>query len=389
MDKIKREVVVRPRDEGGLGLFSPANFLLSMKVTLIFKLIDDMFCHKWKDIALNQLLHPGHPVISIENGLVGNKTYSFMADLLCCFAEWKKARAEACDSSINHCIWGNHLITDIGAKLWNDYLINRGLLYLSDFLSEDNQVLNYNSFISKHHISTRTITPSIYLNIKMAIRRYDCPAVTSKSLAMINQEINLSSINNKYTKIKGGTIRGMMTKAASPNELSALKSWSTDIKRTSIDWQSVFIRLYGNFTNNYKLLQFQYKLMLRISTSRYMRFKMGIDREGGTCSLCELGLETLSHIFMECPNTTFFVTRINNFIKDKIDPDYKDPNRYFFITCCYSNNTIDFLNLCAKWYISRSFQGKKKLVWEVFLSQVRFCLVGEKRELRESLESLL
>ena len=32
----------------------------------------------------------------------------------------------------------------------------------------------------------------------MAIRRYDCPAVTSKSIAMINQEINLSSINNRY-----------------------------------------------------------------------------------------------------------------------------------------------------------------------------------------------
>ena len=116
---------------------------------------------------------------------------------------------------------------------------------------------------------------------------------------------------------------------------------------------------------------------------------MGIDREGGTCSLCELGLETLSHIFMECPNTAVFVTRINNFIKDKIDPEYKDPNRYFFITCCYSNNTIDYLNLCAKWYISRSFQCKQKLVWEKFLSQVRYCLVGEKRELRESLESLL
>ncbi len=67
-DKIKRVVVTRAREYGGLGLFSTHDFILSLKVSLLNKVLDTSFQHNWKDIVINQLKFPDHVKISIENG---------------------------------------------------------------------------------------------------------------------------------------------------------------------------------------------------------------------------------------------------------------------------------------------------------------------------------
>ncbi len=68
-DKIKREVIARPKDEGGLGLFDLEDFILGLKNTLLTKLTNANFDHDWKSIMTNQLQHPNNVLISIENSL--------------------------------------------------------------------------------------------------------------------------------------------------------------------------------------------------------------------------------------------------------------------------------------------------------------------------------
>ena len=54
-DKIKRDVVRRRVNEGGLGLIDFSDFLTSLKLTLIKKVIDPNFAHYWKTIFIKQL----------------------------------------------------------------------------------------------------------------------------------------------------------------------------------------------------------------------------------------------------------------------------------------------------------------------------------------------
>ena len=56
-DKIKRNIVTRSKEEGGLGMVYPYDFILSLKLTLFNynKLFDDNFNHPWKSIVLRQL----------------------------------------------------------------------------------------------------------------------------------------------------------------------------------------------------------------------------------------------------------------------------------------------------------------------------------------------
>ena len=52
-------------------------------------------------------------MISIENSLTINKC-GFTFDLLNCYREWKNRSADASGGTMNHCIWNNSFITDIG-----------------------------------------------------------------------------------------------------------------------------------------------------------------------------------------------------------------------------------------------------------------------------------
>ena len=133
---------------GGLDLFRFSDFVIGLKVSLINKILNSNFNHPWKNIVINQLKFPDYMVISIENSLTINKC-GFMYDLLNCYREWKNKSAEASGGTVDHCIWNNSFITDIGSKFWNALLISKNIMYLSQFVNENGEVMSYEQFITK------------------------------------------------------------------------------------------------------------------------------------------------------------------------------------------------------------------------------------------------
>ena len=127
---------------------------------------------------------------------------------------------------------------------------------------------------------------------------------------------------------------------------------------------------------------------MKISTCRYMRFKMKIDSDSPMCSLCRQAVESLIHIFITCHVTNVFIKKVNTFIVNKIDPNYSDPNKFYFITCSHDNILINFLNIIAKWYISRQFQCKNHLIWEGYAKYVKIFICGEKHSIAHNLKDL-
>ena len=109
-----------------------------------------------------------------------------------------------------------------------------------------------------------------------------------------------------------------------------------------------------------------------------MRFKMRIAKDNDQCSLCQGGLETLEHIFIQCPQTNIFKNILNTFIKNKIDREYRDNRNYHFMICNHANPLVNYINLTAKWYISRNFQQSKPLIWDEFVRYTKFALNGDK-----------
>ena len=116
-----------------------------------------------------------------------------------------------------------------------------------------------------------------------------------------------------------------------------------------------------------------------------MRFKMSIVRDNPICCNCKLNLETLTHIFLNCPHTKSFIILLRSFILLKIDPTYRDQNCKYFITVNHSKQIINYLNMIAKLYISRQFQNEQPLAWDSFKRLIGLVMVGERECIKKAL----
>ena len=159
--------------------------------------------------------------------------------------------------------------------------------------------------------------------------------------------------------------------------------------RATVDWIGVFHGLFFNLTNNFKIVQSHYKLLHRITTCRYIRHKMGIDKDGNSCSLCDSNqLETLDHIFFHCQVSDNFIRHVNEFIKNNLDTSY-DSSRVHLLLLTHNIPSVNYINAVTAWYLSRSFQTKTPPVFTVFLRTVKGLLLGEKANISRNINNIL
>jgi hypothetical protein len=386
-DKVKRDITNHPKIDGGLSMVDFNSFIVSLKVKLISKLLDNNFKHAWRSIVTNQLLHPSYPIVSIESGLA-KPHRNFTLDLLNCFNEWKESTAKAFVCTFDACVWGNPKITDIGSKMWNEALIQRGIIYLSDFMGSDFEILSYNEFRQKHSIQLSSLTATQYVSIKLAIRRFNNPNCANKCIERVDKTISLDVITNsrRITGITSKILRDKMRPSLDTNNITQLKYW-TDLfpqnMQVEVNWYDIFKNLYAT-TNNFKLIQHQYKVFMRIATCRYTRFKMKLE-DSVTCSFCPDTAETLEHIYINCPKSIEFREKVEKHIKDVIPQVYNHrANSVDRFTCYSTSKSVNFIYLVANWYLGRQFQNKKYLYWDAFIKFRNQFLIGEKKEIRDT-----
>ena len=377
-DKIKREIVTQKRELGGLDMVYPQDFFSSMKLKLIHKIGDINFNHKWKDITLMQVNYPEHPGICFENGLVSS-THSFSYDLINCFIKWREMAGQSSNKCVDYCIWGNFRIKDIGSKLWVTKLIDNNINYISEFVNKSGEVMSYEEFcVLTLDRCWKIISKREYLDLKMAIRRFSNPNNPLKDLRNIDPKLSLKFFTDTLTgNFKASNIRKYYHKTADIMNIVPLKSWTNDLGVGNVDWKYVFKNMYGGFTKNVKLLQFQYKLLLRISTCRYMRYKMKIDSDSPNCIYCNSQVETLPHIFLECTKTIYLRSYLESCIVDKFLNDYEDPKKVYYITCSHENPAINYIWATFKLYLSRCFQLNKEPSFRSYNNYVNSILHGE------------
>ena len=256
--------------------------------------------------------------------------------------------------------------------------------------------MSYTQFKDRWIIPSQELSSLDYVNIKMAIRRYNCPSTNNKNVKFIDSEISLSFLGsppitsgnvNDVRKVKSKDIRDKMISRSNPGTLPPMMQWNGELNR-NVDWIQTFSNLFYSLTNNFKLIQFHYKLWHRISTCRYMRHKMKIDPDSPVCSLCNEELETLQHIFLNCKFTGEFLEKVNNFITSKVDCNYRDTDRYYLLTLNHADQRVNRINAAANWFISKKFQNKSQLNFAIFLNELKTGLLGEKSDINNSLRNI-
>ena len=314
-------------------------------------------------------------------------------DLLEQYAKWKLKGSTNNKNCQNYCIWAHESFPPIGHKLWNPYLIDKNILYVSDFIKPgDNEIYSYLEFLEIYELDKFYLPRNDYSAITSALKLYNRRGIPSRNIHNLQTDLTLKFFEpfkeGRPLKIKGSDIRKAILSYSCPNVLGPLVARSEDLKVVNIQWNTI---LENTFTscNNLKLIQFQYKLLMRISTCKYKRFKMKLS-PNDKCTKCNNNeIETLKHLFLECPASLSFMEAINRLISERVEPGYSDKDMRYFITCGHSNKIVNYINMVSKWYISRSFQSDTPILWSGFLRLTKKILLGEKKEINDKVLEIL
>ena len=80
---------------------------------------------------------------------------------------------------------------------FNEPLINKNILYISDFVDENGQFRTYDRFRYHYNIRQQSFTKTEYANIVIALRRFHSQSNNKKSLSNIGENINLAIFTGK------------------------------------------------------------------------------------------------------------------------------------------------------------------------------------------------
>ena len=125
----------------------------------------------------------------------------------------------------------------------------------------------------------------------------------------------------------------------------------------NLTWCQVYL-IPHQITTDTNLRWFQYRLINRILATNTFLCKIGI-KQNNKCAFCKIDPETLKHIFLECDIVQVFWHELESFVKNSC-PHVRDLNITFEDVVLQIHNkqradkTINFIILCAKWYIYKT-----------------------------------
>ena len=376
-EKLARKQIEKPKSAGGLEMIDFESFYISLKIKAFRKLFTESFEHPWKKIFLAQLVRPKEIFISTFNCLVKPKR-EFSQDLVKCVREWsEKSVNEVKQKTINEIIWCNKFVSGSQNTIWNSYLINNNILFISDFIDISGNILSYDQFMSKYsHIEALSFSKSDYLPIRMTLKCFHNPNNPIKSISNVDHNPGLPPFSIKTDKVMTLSSKALRANTIIDKNsvlLSPVIKWDVSIA-VETDWNKTFKYLYTT-SKNFKLVQHHFKVLSRIATNRYMRHKMKLE-SSPICSKCgsnSNSLETLEHIYTRCRDSTEFMSRVGDWIREEVDPLFSNtgfPN----ITLMNENKIVRLRLLIANWYLGQKYQYKTVIIWAQFISIARSML---------------
>ena len=151
-------------------------------------------------------------------------------------------------------------------------------------------------------------------------------------------------------------------------DIKPCRKWEAYFQ-SAIPWAQTFETLYQTTGIN-KLLEFQYKLVHRVATSRYMRKIMKIETTD-LCHLCGISTETLEHQQLSCVGTRKFREKLEREISRAFPEEGEEQTELGLLTCIHSTKAVSFLRLVANYYINKKFHKQKLLWWEEYSAWVK------------------
>lgn len=326
-DKIKRTKLVQNYSNDGLKMIHIDSFINSMKLSWLKRLYNS--CASWKILAekelpnVTQLLTYGAKKLNAIRQSSTNLFYVDLVNSLIKFnVEYKPSVEEIVSEKIWFCDWTKYKTATI--KSWDD----KGLRFIGDLYNIDSgNIYSKEELEQKYRIQmTFLCYESLKRSLPQGIRQQINRACINKP--NIPYKINLVQNSSKFTKFAYKVfIEEKIKKNSSSHERLRAK-WLIDVG----DFIEGSVGRVAASTMSTYLIYLHFRIFHRIYATNEYLAKIEIIRSS-KCSFCANSVESISHLFWQCPITQIFIKEVLSHLRNKYKTTLSiDLRKWFLLT---------------------------------------------------------
>lgn len=310
-EKIKREIIVQPYENGGLKMLDFDIFLNTLKCSWIKRLSDPNNQGKWKNIYLNKLKKVGGIEIFSYNlkttdGLnIHNK---FLQEIV---TIWSSINFQNEIDNVNsQIIWNNSHIIHNNKMFYFEDWVRKGVKTIAQLYDHRHKVFFTFEQVKQKFNLKETDFLRYYQILSSIPKQWKNKLKTETENA---QSLNLYHLYKTCKSAKYILKQKQLKKKLHSVEVKPKQKWEN--RFDDLNWKHIYTMPFVS-TIDTKLRVFQYKYLMRIYPTNEQLFKMKIVNSV-TCTFCNSNTETLEHLFWRCPVVQNFWTQIVNFMNEK------------------------------------------------------------------------
>lgn len=312
-DKIKRNIITQKYEKGGLRFINLENFMNAIKLTWLrreskmntkyFEFVKGT-CPLFTNYNKFGSMYTSQQVRLVENEFWNQvfQAYSLLSN---------KIKPNNWFEFLQIPVWHNSNIKIGGKPIFDNRFVNKGILFINDFMNVSGRFLSFEEFTNLYGETTNFLQ---YNNIIFSLRGYlDKIRIAHKAINSVFPQQPLT------TKLINACDKGcrLIYDCLNSNDSvsNANHKWQLDLPTINLDWQKIY-KLPFFCTIDSKLQWFQFRINHRILGTNNLLFKMGI-RNDNLCSFCGIEPETLCHLFWDCQISNRFWANLKAMITVK------------------------------------------------------------------------
>lgn len=379
-ERIKRDILIGEYEKGGLKMIDIQLFIKSLKVSWIKRILESDNNGMLNKMYLSKLRPFGDKLVfecniseNDINQFAQNNT--FLKDILRAWINF--ASRTAILSYRNEILWNNSYIRTGENTIMYLNWYNNGIKYIKDIYNDEakrfytfDRLKQLYNLHNNDFLKYLTIVHSIPNRWKMNIQNENIDTPLQPSI--ISQIIK-SKQTNKY-------VYDALRKSVIATEKRSEQKWEEEFKEETFSWKKIYsVSLLS--TKDIKLQNFQYKHLFRIIPTNKFLFKCNIE-DSALCDFCSMNIQTLNHLFWECPQVQHFWSEVSNFMSSyDITITFTLHNIIFGILSSNAKpetQVRNFIILLGKYFIFKNKCQKKPVLFTQFKSYFKQRLKIEK-----------
>ena len=316
-DKLKRVLIKKSYNNGGLNMLELEKFIQALKLSWIKRLTNSAHNPQWITL-FETAISPIHELFtlgSFYSQKIANQTRNnFWSQVLMAWKDFSEIpNIKTLQDLYSEPLWYNPVISDYPFFLKQCYI--KSLANVGDNLDKNGNITTRNDIIQMYNIVNLDYLTYFRLSKMAKIAK---KKILDKGQSEISQPIRpFYSKNAQLIFCKKKGVKHIYRALVSDSPAEHPK-WN-NILQTNINeemWKSIHKLPYHIIKDNY-LTYFQFKIINRILGVKDMLYKMKIA-DNSSCALCNRESETILHLFWECQKAQGLWRQVKDWLHTKL-----------------------------------------------------------------------